>query len=56
VEEILNQMGWTIKKVLNRSKEKMHKKWRSPSSEQKKLVNVRQHYGVSFYKKIFSLL
>ena len=43
------------KKVFHKSEEKMHKKLKMALQRAKNLVHVKQHYGVSFYEKIFFL-
>jgi len=43
------------KKVLHESEEKMDTKMKMALQRGKNWAHVKQHYGVSFYKKIFSI-
>ena len=51
----MNIYGVVNKKVFHKSEEKMHKKVKMTLQRAKNLVHVKQHYGVSFYEKIFFL-
>ena len=44
------------KKVLHKSEEKMHKKMKMTLQRAENLVQVQEHYGISFYEKIFFLM
>ena len=44
------------KQLFHKSEEEMHKKMKMTLQKAKNLVHVKQHYGVSYYKKIFFLL
>ena len=50
-----HKYGVVKKKVFHESEEKMHKKLKMALQRAKNLVHVKQHYGVSFYEKIFFL-
>ena len=53
---ILSQYRVDNKKVFHKSEEKMHKKMKLTLQRAKNLLLVKQHFGVSFCKKIFSVL
>ena len=44
------------KKVFHKSEEKMHKKMKMTLQRAENLVQVQEHYGISFYEKIFFLM
>ena len=49
-------MYWVSqKKLFHKSEKKMHKKMNKALQRAKNLAHVKQHYGVSFYEKIFFL-
>ena len=54
-ERSWNKYRVVKKKVFHKSEEKMHKKLKMALQRAKNLVHVKQHYGVSFYEKIFFL-
>ena len=52
------QMTYRVsnKKVFHESEEKMHKKMKMTLQRAENLVQVQEHYGISFYEKIFFLM
>ena len=56
IDQIISSLYRVVKKkVLHKSEEKIHKKLKMALQRAKNLVHVKQHYGVSFYEKIFFL-
>ena len=52
----LGQYRVSNKKVFHESEEKMHKKMKMTLQRAENLVQVQEHYGISFYEKIFFLM